>query len=173
VLLLLLLLSLCQALIVWSKKRSVCVKCFFFPPVALRPVFGSWPPLTRLRDHTHFRHITLGRTPLNEWSARRRDFYLTTHNTHKRHTSMPPVGFEPTIPASERPQTHDLGRAVTGIGVICYLFAEIVLKFNSDSYKILRKRKPRRRKKSSSTKKTKWNKHTRRMKFQNSVSHLQ
>jgi hypothetical protein len=51
-------------------------------PVALRPVFGSWPPLTRLRDYTHFRHVTLGRTPLDEWSARRRDLYLTTHNTH-------------------------------------------------------------------------------------------
>jgi hypothetical protein len=29
---------------------------------------------------------------------------------------MPPVGFEPTILISERPQTHDLDRAATGIG---------------------------------------------------------
>jgi hypothetical protein len=29
---------------------------------------------------------------------------------------MPPVGFEPTIPVSERPQTYDLDRAATGIG---------------------------------------------------------
>ena len=29
---------------------------------------------------------------------------------------MPPAGFEPTIPASERPQTHALDRAATGIG---------------------------------------------------------
>jgi hypothetical protein len=35
------------------------------------------------------RHTTLGRTPLDEWSARRRDLYLTTHDTHKRQTSMP------------------------------------------------------------------------------------
>jgi hypothetical protein len=34
------------------------------------------------------RHTTLGRTPLEEWSARRRDLCLTTHNTHKRQTSM-------------------------------------------------------------------------------------
>ena len=27
---------------------------------------------------------------------------------------MPPVGFEPTIPAGERPQTHALDRAATG-----------------------------------------------------------
>jgi len=30
------------------------------------------------------RHNTLGRTPLDEWSARRRVLYLTTHITHKR-----------------------------------------------------------------------------------------
>jgi hypothetical protein len=29
---------------------------------------------------------------------------------------MLPVGFEPTIPASERPQNHDLDRAATGTG---------------------------------------------------------
>ena len=29
---------------------------------------------------------------------------------------MPPAGFEPTILASERPQSHGLGRAATGIG---------------------------------------------------------
>ena len=58
----------------------------------------------------------LGRTPLDERSARRRDFHLTTHNTHKRQTSMPPTRFEPTISAGERPQTHGLGRAATGTG---------------------------------------------------------
>jgi hypothetical protein len=34
-------------------------------------------------DHTR-RRSTVGRTPLDEWSARRRDLYLTTHNTHNR-----------------------------------------------------------------------------------------
>jgi hypothetical protein len=29
---------------------------------------------------------------------------------------MPPVAFEPAIPASVRPQTHALDRAATGIG---------------------------------------------------------
>ena len=34
---------------------------------------------------------------------------------------MLPVGFEPTIPASERPQTHTLDRAATGIAWLkCY-----------------------------------------------------
>jgi hypothetical protein len=58
--------------------------------------------------------LTLGTTPLDEGSARRRDLYLTTHNIHKRQTSMPPEGFEPAIPARERPQTHALDRAATG-----------------------------------------------------------
>ena len=53
---------------------------------------------------------------LDEWSARRRDLYLTTHNTHNRQTFMPPVGFEPTISAGERPQTYALDRAATGTG---------------------------------------------------------
>jgi hypothetical protein len=61
------------------------------------------------------RHITLLMTPLDEWSARRSDLYLTTHNTHKRQTSMAPAGFKPTIPASERPQFHALDRATREI----------------------------------------------------------
>jgi hypothetical protein len=30
---------------------------------------------------------------------------------------MPPAAFEPAIPASERPQTHALDRAATGVGL--------------------------------------------------------
>jgi len=71
---------------------------------------------TRFLDHTQ-RRTTVGRTPLDEWSARRRDLYLTTHNTHNRKTSMPPVEFETTISASERPQTYALDRAATEIGI--------------------------------------------------------
>jgi len=37
-------------------------------------------------------------------------------NTQHSQTSMPQAGFEPTIPASEWPQTHTLDRAATGIG---------------------------------------------------------
>ena len=47
-------------------------------------------------DHTQ-RRTTVSRTSLDEWSALRRDLYLTTHDTHNRQISMPPVGFEPTI----------------------------------------------------------------------------
>ena len=69
----------------------------------------------RFLDHTQ-RRTTVGRTSLDEWSARRRDLYLTTHNTHNRQTSMPPVGFEPTISAGERPQIYALDGAATGTG---------------------------------------------------------
>jgi hypothetical protein len=37
---------------------------------------------------------------------------------------MSPVGFNPTIPASARPQTYTFARAATGIGSVCnnYLY---------------------------------------------------
>ena len=70
----------------------------------------------RFLDHTQ-RRTTVGTTPLDEWSARRRDLYLTTHNTHNRQTSTPPAGFEPTISASERLQIYALDRAIPGIGI--------------------------------------------------------
>jgi len=55
---------------------------------------------------------TLSRTALDEVSVRRRNLYLTTHNTHNRQTFMPPEGFKLVSPASERPKTHVLDRAV-------------------------------------------------------------
>ena len=72
-------------------------------------------PFLMFLDHTQ-RRSTVGRTPLDEWSARCRDLYMTTHDTHNRQISMPPAGFEPTIPAGKRPQTHALDRAATGTG---------------------------------------------------------
>jgi hypothetical protein len=60
---------------------------------------------------------TLGRTPLNEWWARRRDLYMTTHNTQKQQTSMPLEGFEHAIPTREWQQTHVLDRATNRMGL--------------------------------------------------------
>ena len=49
---------------------------------------------------------------------------------------MPPVGFEPTISAGERPQTKALDRAATGIGIYIYIYMYIhkfpVLRYNED-----------------------------------------
>jgi len=53
-------------------------------------------------------HNTLGRIPLDEWSARCRGIWLTTHNTHKRQAYMPTAEFESAIPESERSQIHAL-----------------------------------------------------------------
>jgi hypothetical protein len=57
------------------------------PPVPLRTIPGHGLPLQGFVI-THTGHTTLGRTPLDEWSARRRDRYLITH-IHNSQTSMP------------------------------------------------------------------------------------
>ena len=100
----------------------VCFVCFLWrcgPPRAMASSF-LW-----FLDHTQ-RRITVGRTPLDAWSVRRRELYLTTQNIHNRQTSMPPVGFEPTVSASERPQTYALDRATTGTGNIYILLSTII-----------------------------------------------
>ena len=89
---------------------------FFFFLWRCGPTRAMASSFLRFLDHTQ-RHTTVGGTPLDEWSARRRDLYLTTHNNHNRQTFMPSVGFEPTIPVLERPQTYALHRAATGTGV--------------------------------------------------------
>jgi len=82
---------------------------------------GSWPPHSwGFLDHTQWR-ITVSKTPLDEWSARRIDIYLTTHNSHNRQISMPPVGLDPTISAGERQQTYALDRAATETGTYIVL----------------------------------------------------
>ena len=63
------------------------------------PQWAMSSSFTRFLHHTQ-RRTTVGRTPLDEWSARRRELYLTTRNTHNWQTSMPPGGI----------RTHDLSR---------------------------------------------------------------
>jgi hypothetical protein len=63
--------------------------------------------VSRPQDHT--KYITISRTLLDC------DPYMTTHNTQNRQTSTRPAGFEPANPANERPKTHALDRAATGI----------------------------------------------------------
>ena len=84
---------------------------FFFLSLS-PPQWTRASSFMRFLDHTQ-RRTTVGRTPLDEWSARRRDLYLTIHNTHNGQTSMPQVGFEPAVSASERTQTYALDRAAT------------------------------------------------------------
>ena len=95
----------------------------------LMPYVYMEHPFLMFLDHT--RRSTVGRTPLNEWSARRRDLYLTTHDTHNRQISMPPVGFEPTISAGEqqgRSPAEILGSNPTGVIDICLLWVSCVVR---------------------------------------------
>jgi hypothetical protein len=66
-------------------------------------------------DHTQT-HTTVGRTPLDKGLACRRDIYLTTQTLTRDKHPCPPVGFEPTNPASTQPQTYALDHVATGIG---------------------------------------------------------
>ena len=107
----------------WYKTNYLWVCLSFFlarqrPP---SPPVGHGLLIYEVSISHTLRHTTVGRTPLDEWSARRRDLYLTTHNTHNRQTSMPPVGFESTISAGERPQTQALERAANGTGSYLWL----------------------------------------------------
>ena len=92
------------------------IHCLFVCFWRDRPLWVMASSFTRFLDHTQ-RHATVGMTPLDELSARRRDLYLTTHDNHNRKTSITPVGFEPTISADERPQTYVFDRAATGTGI--------------------------------------------------------
>ena len=99
------------------KKNGIIVFLFCFWRNRT-PQWGRASSFTRFLDHTQ-RHTTVGRTPLDEWSARRRDLYLTTHNIqHSQKTALLPAGFEPTISADKQPQTHALDSAASETGKI-------------------------------------------------------
>ena len=68
----------------------------FLNPVSVYLLTVGVVLFLHLFTHTH----TLGRTPLHEWSARRKDRYL-----YKNTPSIQAAGFEPAVPASELPQT--------------------------------------------------------------------
>ena len=85
------------------------------PPLGFEPTIsaGERPQVyassfKRFLGHT--RRTRVGRNPLGEWSASRRDLYLTTHNTHNRQTSMPTAGTQ----ILSRRATVDLRRRSLG-----------------------------------------------------------
>ena len=88
----------------------------FFPLWSFDSIPGYHLPLSGFAI-TLIGHTALSRTPLDEWSARRTDLYLTTHNNPKRQNSLPLAEFEHTIAASERPQTHVLDRTESAIEI--------------------------------------------------------
>jgi hypothetical protein len=103
---------LCSELLFWSLVLTIDINCdnvplvFYIFFMAQLPPFGPDP-------HCRSFTITLKHwTPLDEWSARRRDPYQKKDSARKRQVSMPPVTFEPAFPGSDRPQTHALHSAV-------------------------------------------------------------
>jgi hypothetical protein len=97
--------------------RMACRRClqWYISYVrSITQVIGYVSSFLRFLDHTQ-RRATGGRSPLGEWSARRRDLYLRTHNTHNRQTSMPP---RDSNPLAQQPQTYTLDRTVTRTGYI-------------------------------------------------------
>ena len=83
------------------KKPGRCFHCCFITMVQQPPVGQGFLINEASRSHS-LRHTTLCRNSQEKWSARRRDLFLTTHDSHKRQTSMSLAGL---VPASERPQT--------------------------------------------------------------------
>ena len=101
-----------------SQIRASAMLLFYIYIYTVTPR-GSWLLILEV-SRSRKRHTTGGRTPLGEWSARRRDLYLTTNNTHNRQTSMILAGFEPTLPTSGRPQTCALDCAAAGTSFVWY-----------------------------------------------------
>ena len=89
-----------------TKSTQTYTYTIFSPPCGASTPLRGFAITRRARartnahthKHTHTFSLSLSlsvdRTPLEEWSVRRRDLYLTTHNTHMRKTSKPAAEFE-------------------------------------------------------------------------------
>jgi hypothetical protein len=95
-----------------AQTNHVNINGIFFYDMTLLLARAS--SLSRIHDHTQFdtpRPVGL------LWTSDRPvvgDLYLTTHNSHKKQTSMPPAELE-LAKASERPQTHWLDPMDNGV----------------------------------------------------------
>ena len=104
--------------------RGACrsSSCFIFFYLARQPPVGQVIPIHEVsRSHTtthHKRQDFSGRVISSPQRT------LPDKTQHSQETSMPPVGFEPTISAGERLQTYALDRAATGTG--CYFITSFV-----------------------------------------------
>ena len=125
-------------------ERLRCDIIIVFSSMARQAASGSRLPMCSAFAIT-LRHTTLGRTPLDEWSARRRDRYLShiTQNTQKRQTSKPQEVFEPVIQACERRPTRltatPLGSAQRLVSYQCvnYFFTKLLFQVqNSFTYSL-------------------------------------
>jgi len=92
---------------------KLCIIFFSFGATA--PQWARASSFTKCLYRTRGR-TTIGKTPLDEWSARRRDLYLTTYNIQQKTNIHAPVEFEPAVSTGEHPQSHALDSADRGTG---------------------------------------------------------
>ena len=84
------------------------------PPLALWPNAGHGLLILEVsRSHTTTYQI---RWDPSGWVISSSQRPLPDNTQHSQQTSMPPVGFEPTISAGERPQNYTFDRTATGTG---------------------------------------------------------
>jgi hypothetical protein len=120
-------LPLLTALVQKDTNFSPVISLCFFTEFPVWIFYGatalSGPALPNYRGFAiTLRHTILIRTPLDAWSSHRRVPYVTTHNTHKRLTSMSAARFETAFPANKRLSTQTLSRAAAGMGPLWMLF---------------------------------------------------
>ena len=91
---------------IWLRIVSKCASWYFFHDA----IFPSEPGPPHYRGfRITLRHTTLGRTPLDEWSARRKD------------TCMPRRDSNPQSQQANGRRPHALDRTTTGIGKLTLL----------------------------------------------------
>jgi hypothetical protein len=96
----------------WPKSVTYFRNIRFFIFLCATVPLGPESPHYRDFTFAPMNTLTLAKTTLDEWSARRRDLSLTAQNTHKRQTTMALAGFEIAVPPGERLQAQ----AVNEIG---------------------------------------------------------
>jgi hypothetical protein len=83
----------------------------FLPSYDATAKIGPWPPLLSFFQSHTMRHMVGLPGRMISPSQRPLPTQNNTTYKHKRQTSIPSAGFEPTIPATKRPQTYALDRA--------------------------------------------------------------
>ena len=72
----------------FRSQPLICLYVFFLPLQRNSPTRASPTTFSTFLDHTQW-HTTVGRTHLDEESARRTNLYFASHNTNKRHIHAP------------------------------------------------------------------------------------
>jgi hypothetical protein len=94
--------------------RTMLHKFFIFSPTAQQPLVGQGILIIEASRSLSDTSYSVGLL----WTSDQPHAETSTwqHTTLTREKSGPPMEFEPAIPARERPQTHALDSAATGIG---------------------------------------------------------